>query len=178
MTARMTLPKPWGRRISFRLSVRALLVLVMFIGGGLGWRFHQARVQGEATAAIARNGGRVGYNWRAFWGQPDDDGFDMGGYISYSKPPSGLLRSVVQTLGDDLVGTVIEVQMSEWSPDHIDEVVVALGRLPRLESLTLSFDRNSTHYIRSQIRCPSRLKHLSLRFDGGSDLDRGRARPA
>jgi hypothetical protein len=51
-------------RLPFRLSisVRAMMVLVLLIGGGLGWIVQRARVQREAAAAIVRGGGRVYYD--------------------------------------------------------------------------------------------------------------------
>ena len=52
-------PKSW--RHLLRLSVRALMVLVLITGGGLGWVIHRARVQREAVAAILRAGGSVMY---------------------------------------------------------------------------------------------------------------------
>ena len=39
-----------------RLSVRAMLLLVLLIGGGLGWLIRGARIQREAVAEIKRKG--------------------------------------------------------------------------------------------------------------------------
>src|SRR5438045_3013968 len=55
-------PKTWRHRL--RISVRALIVLVLVLGGGLGWIVHRARVQGEAVAAIRRAGGSYYYDWQ------------------------------------------------------------------------------------------------------------------
>src|SRR5438270_12939655 len=52
-------PKSWRRRL--RLSVRALMGLVLITGGVLGWVIHRARVQREAVAAIRRADGSVIY---------------------------------------------------------------------------------------------------------------------
>ena len=52
---------PWWRRA--RLSVRGLIILVLVIGGGLGWVVRSAQLQREAVAAIQRAGGRVKYDW-------------------------------------------------------------------------------------------------------------------
>jgi hypothetical protein len=46
-----------------RISVRGLMVLVLILGGGLGWLVHRAQVQRHAVAAIGRAGGRVTYDW-------------------------------------------------------------------------------------------------------------------
>ena len=44
-------------RRRLRLSVRALMVLVLITGGGLGWLVYSARIQRDAIAAIQR--GRI-----------------------------------------------------------------------------------------------------------------------
>src|SRR5262245_44099219 len=53
------------RRRWFTLSVRALMIFVLVIGGGLGWVVHRARVQRNAVTAIERAGGRVYYDWQS-----------------------------------------------------------------------------------------------------------------
>ena len=45
----------------FRLSVRALMVLVLLVGGCLGRVLYRAQPQKEAVGAIKRAGGTVGY---------------------------------------------------------------------------------------------------------------------
>jgi hypothetical protein len=50
-----------------RLSVRGLIVLVLIIGGGLGWIAHfmrSAQVQQDAVAAVRKVGGSVLYDWQ------------------------------------------------------------------------------------------------------------------
>jgi hypothetical protein len=54
-------PTLWRRRL--RLSVRALMVVVLITGGGLGWLMYRARVQRDAVAAIRRAGGLTYYDW-------------------------------------------------------------------------------------------------------------------
>jgi hypothetical protein len=47
--------------------VRALMLLVLLIGGGLGWFVHlrhRAQMQHEAVAAVEKVGGSVLYNWQ------------------------------------------------------------------------------------------------------------------
>jgi hypothetical protein len=46
------------------LSLRALMVAVLVVGGFLGWLMHQARVKRNAVAAIDRSGGRAFYDWQ------------------------------------------------------------------------------------------------------------------
>jgi hypothetical protein len=44
-----------------RFSVRGLIVLVLLVGGWLGWIVRNARIQREAVAAIERAGRHVAY---------------------------------------------------------------------------------------------------------------------
>ena len=53
--------RPWRRFLRF--SVRGLIVLVLVIGGWLGWIVRSARIQREAVAAIKSIGGIVTYDW-------------------------------------------------------------------------------------------------------------------
>jgi hypothetical protein len=46
-----------------RFSLRGLLVLVLLIGGGLGW-LRSVRDQRDAVAAIQKARGRVSYDWQ------------------------------------------------------------------------------------------------------------------
>ena len=51
---------PWRRFLRF--SVRGMIVLVLVIGGWLGWIVRSARIQRDAVAAIQRTGGSVQYH--------------------------------------------------------------------------------------------------------------------
>jgi len=46
-----------------RLSVRALMVLVLCTGAGVGWIVRSARVQRGAVSVIQAEGGSVMYDW-------------------------------------------------------------------------------------------------------------------
>ncbi len=58
--------KPASRRwLRFlRFSVRGLIVLVLVIGGWLGWLVQSVRIQREAVAAIKKAEGEVWYDWQ------------------------------------------------------------------------------------------------------------------
>ena len=47
--------RPWRRFLRF--SVRGMIVLVLVIGGWLGWIVRSARIQREAVAAIEKSAG-------------------------------------------------------------------------------------------------------------------------
>ena len=54
-------PRGWRRHL--RLSVRALIILALLIGGGVGWTVRNAQRQRAAVTAIRSSGGFVRYDW-------------------------------------------------------------------------------------------------------------------
>ena len=87
--------RPWRRFLRF--SVRGLIVLVLVIGGGLGWIVRSARIQREAVAAIVNAGGGVLYDWE----------WSNGKSIPGGKPRAP--RWIVDLIGVDYFGHVTEV---------------------------------------------------------------------
>ena len=63
-------PLGTSRRRWLRISVRGLIILVLVIGGWLGWAVHNARIQREAVAAVERAGGEVMYDWQWQYNAP------------------------------------------------------------------------------------------------------------
>jgi hypothetical protein len=59
-------PKPPRRRL--RLTLGAMMIIVLGIAGGLGWVVHRAHVQRDAVAAITKlrrnTRGSVYYDWQ------------------------------------------------------------------------------------------------------------------
>jgi hypothetical protein len=55
---------PRRRRRVRGLSIRMLMLVVLVVGGWLGWICYRARVQREAVAAIVQAEGRVYYDWQ------------------------------------------------------------------------------------------------------------------
>jgi len=69
-------PQPnsrWWHRY-LRFSMRGLIVLVLVIGGGLGWIVRSARDQFAAVKAIQAAGGNVSYEWEWKDGRPIRNG--------------------------------------------------------------------------------------------------------
>ena len=54
---------PKSSRRWLRLSVRGLIVLVLILGGGLGWVIRAARIQRDAVEDIERQGAGGVYEW-------------------------------------------------------------------------------------------------------------------
>lgn len=109
-----------------RLSIRALMIVVLIIGGGLGWAVQRAKFQHDAVAAIQRAGGAALYEWEWQNNSP----------VSNGKPWAP--RWLVDRLGVDYFGHVVFVQVY---PDHgradAGEVLSHISRLGRLKILNL-----------------------------------------
>ena len=111
--------RSWRRYMRF--SLRGLIVLVLVIGGGLGWIVREARIQRGAVAAIENAGGGVSYDWQ--WSNERS--------ISGGKPWAP--RWLVALIGVDYFGHVTRASFYNAT----DETLVSVGRLTRLERLDL-----------------------------------------
>jgi hypothetical protein len=117
-------PKSWRRR--FRFSLRALLIVVLVIGAGLGWTIHRVKVQRDAVSAIQRARGSTLYDWE----------WMNNGPVLNGKPWAP--KWLVDWLGVDWFGHVIFVQLyPDHGPGDVDEVFSHISRLDRLEELNL-----------------------------------------
>ncbi len=87
--------RPW--RTYLRFSVRGLIVIVMVIGGWLGWIVRSARIQRDAVAAIENAGGSVSYDWE--W----NNGKGIPGGTAWAP------RWLVDLIGVDYFGHVTDV---------------------------------------------------------------------
>src|SRR6516225_6253851 len=117
-------PRPGERRwYRFRLSVRAMVTLIVVLGCSLGWVVHRARVQRDAVYALMREGGRgtvVSYDWE----------YKDGNYI-----PNGKLRWprwLVKSVGVDYLGSVERVFLSQNGSDADLRWIGSLNRLGEL----------------------------------------------
>jgi hypothetical protein len=120
------MPSPPRPRWRLRLTVKALLALVLVIGVLLGWLVHRAKVQRDAVSAIRAAGGHVTYDFeKAQW---------SGKSGGISPGPEWL----VDILGVDFLANVIQVSFREAQSD---EVLAQVGRLHKLERL----DAQTTH---------------------------------
>jgi hypothetical protein len=61
---------PSPRRSRLALSLRAMMVVILLIGGGLGWFLVRVRTQRDAAAAVKRAGGSISYDWEWSDGMP------------------------------------------------------------------------------------------------------------
>ena len=110
----------WYHRL--RLSIRGLIVVVLLIGGWLGWFARSARIQREAVAAIKRSNGDFRYDWQ----------WKNGSAIAAGEPwaPGWL----VDTFGVDYFGNVASVEVGLGAPD---DDLINVGRLTELRDLSM-----------------------------------------
>ena len=122
--------RPWRRYL--RVSVRGLIVLVLVVGGCLGWLVRSARLQREAVAAIRKADGEVSYDWE--W---------KNGAGMPSKGPK-VLRRLVEAFGVDYFGHVVQVSFSSRTRTRL---------LRRAEQLQEELDRQlraTNHHATNQ----------------------------
>jgi hypothetical protein len=111
---------PWWSYL--RLSIRALLVLILLLACWLGWFVRTARLQREAVAAVKKAGGIVWYDWE----------WKNGDYVQGKSQPPGP-KWLVDRIGVDYFSNVTFVNMMRGS----DEDLIRIGHLGRLERLNL-----------------------------------------
>ena len=153
--------RPWRPRL--RLSVRVLMILVLLLGGGLGWVEHRARIQREAVAAIKRAGGSVGY----------DDAF-LGESAQCPAAAPGWKVWLVDHVGIDYVETATDVHLSgdggvtldgDGPPTEkvVDDATMAeVRKLRGLTSLVMLEPNGVTDAGLANLNGLSRLRTLSL----------------
>src|SRR5579864_8660260 len=136
--------RPWWSYL--RLSVTGLMVLVLAVGGWLGWTIRGARIQRDAVAALRVAGGRVLYEWELVDGR---------------WKPNGLPRWpgwVVERVGVDVLGSVVHVFLG---PGCTDAELACAARLDRLETLIIN-GAGVTDAGLAQLEKLPRLRYLDL----------------
>ena len=129
-----TRPQPWCRLSRMRLSLRAMMFLVMLFAIVFGRYVISVRVQRDAVAAINKAGGSVAYDWE--WGTA---------YNPNIIHPDGKPRApkwLANLIGVDYVGNVVSVNLVSHSVNKSnradDDTLAHVGHLRRLESLNLA----------------------------------------
>ena len=117
-----------GRRRAWRVSVRGLMVLVLVVGGPLGWQARRASIQRRAVAAIRAAGGEVRYEH-----QFSEDGRRR--FLPSTQPPAPawLRRAVGDEPFQDVAGVGFGDPFSP--PPAITPPVDAVLELGRLQNL-------------------------------------------
>ena len=154
-------PAPrWWNRLSIRISLRAMIVLVLVVGGGLGWVVHLARVQRVAVKAIEEAGGRVVY--------------DYGWVDGYSAPSGDAIRWprwLVDALGPDYFAHPWSVSFFAGQGPKVDDALMdQVGRLGQLEQLNLYGAKLVTDAGLARLRGLTSLRSLDL-YGTGTTID-------
>ncbi len=118
----------WRRKLPLRVSVRALMILVLLLGGVLGWVVHLASVQRDAISAIRLGGGHVRYNWQLKRLPNGNVQFNPKGQ---PKAPKWLLDS----LGHDYFGHVEYVEVGQRNTDAVMKQVGQLDQVRQIRFL-------------------------------------------
>ncbi len=132
--------RPWWRYL--RLSVRGLILVVLAVGGCLGWWLERALVQRKAVKAIRAAGGWTTYEW------------DVPG----APRTPGWRRWVAEHVGVDLTSNVIQVSLR---PSCGDSELALVALFDRLESLDVG-GANVTVAGMASLRRLTRLRSLYL----------------
>ncbi len=159
------LPRSWWRRIRTRLSLRVLMVIVLVIGGGLGWVVHRAKVQRQAVEAITKAGGTVSYDWQ----YPDGKLAPKGATSPWPKP-------LVDALGPDYFDSVAGVMFrpgrkQDSDSATTDALMAQIGQLDRTWFLHLvgAQGEKVTDAGLAHVAGLTRLKVLVIRGRGLTD---------
>jgi hypothetical protein len=139
------------------MSLRALIILVLVLGGGFGWVAHRAQTQRKAVAAIKRAGGTVAYDWTWKNGMYDPIG-------SRSPWPNWLLDHV----GPDYFHSVKFVSAGGQPRRGNDALMVHIGRLADLECLSLNGCKDVTDRGLVHLRGLTELRVLDVSFTGAT----------
>ncbi len=158
-----------------RFSVRRLIVLVLPIGGALGWIVHQAHVQRDAVVAIRKAAGNVEYDfnpnhspWWLKW-LADRIGVDYFGHV---------VRVDLVGVGPDGPATGAELeqvvclkqieQLELWESSVSDARLADLKGLTRLRSLGLHKTKVSDSGL-ANLKGSSALRSLWLNRSAVTD---------
>jgi hypothetical protein len=153
------------RRWRLRLSVRALMALVLVIACGLGWITNRGRVQQNAVDAIRAAGGSAYYSWEL------TELSDASWYGGESPEPDWLIRH----LGPEYLDSISQVMFIppvDYLPSETngeptlvrdgDVFLAALGMLPNVQRLLLA-QASITATGLADLRKVSNLRELTLR---------------
>jgi len=137
-----------------RLSLRGMIVVVLIVGGWLGWFIRGVRIERDAVAAIERSGGSVNYDWEWKKGDPIPD----------PTKRSWVREWLADRVMHAYFGHVIKVRQIAFG--NVDVELAHIGRLGQLEELTLGGFAVTDAGLR-HLKGLSKLRNLDL---SGSEI--------
>ncbi len=108
-----------------RLRLRGMIVVVLIVGGWLGWFMRGVRIERDAVTVITRSGGWVKYDWE----------WKKGGPIPEPTERSWAREWLADHVLHPYFGHVIKVNKTTFG--DVDFELAHIGSLRRLEELTL-----------------------------------------
>jgi hypothetical protein len=173
---------PRHRRRWFSLSLRGLMLLVLVVGGVMGWKARRARLQQRAVATIQGLHGSVIYDWEYDW--------EYAGNHFMKKPasvppgPSWLRRALGDEYFQDVAAVILPTESGlppafdesrePFDPKYarllLDDQLACLDGLDRIENLHLQGGHLKPEGLERLARL-GRLKDLTLIIDA-LDADR------
>jgi hypothetical protein len=147
---------PTSRRLRklLRVSMRTMIVLVLVVGGGMGWLVRGARIQRAAAAAITGNGGSVMYDWE--WNAAK----------GYTGGDERVPKWLSDRIGVDYFGHITSVWLRITTDE--DTALVPVTRLAQLQELRLSGSSLSDTGLARLSRITS-LSRLDMDYSRFSD---------
>ncbi len=122
--------RPWRRFLRF--SVRGMIVVMLVVGGWLGWIVRSARIQREAVAAIRKAGGGTSYRWIS----------DRN--VSVSRSSQWVPQWLIERVGPDYFDDVVQVEFTRERTAATDLEMRHIENLTKLERIRLYGVRAST----------------------------------
>ncbi len=146
--------QPGRRWLVPRLSIRALMIVILILGAGLGYLVVRAHDQRDTVAAIQHAGGTVVYDWQWKDGNP----------APFRKPrwPDWLIKR----LGTDFFHRVKQVVLAGAKGRVDDNLMARVGRLRDLEKLSLNNCKGVTDAGLAHLNGLTGLRELDLTFTG------------
>jgi hypothetical protein len=156
----MTTPTAQPRRSRLRFSLGTMMLVILVVGGLLGWRVNRANGQRRAVETIKKLGGSVQYDFEFVDGDPD------GKKAPNARPPGP--EWLRERLGDEYFQEVVQAMLS-FDRYH-DADLAALEDLPRIKELILFKTSSITNDGLVHLRGLSGLRLLNIyRHEGISD---------
>ena len=140
----------WWRLLPARLSLRALMALMVLLGGMLGWRNQPGQAAGRGHPPGLPAGGQLGYDYNYI--------AERGNYppARAADPPAP--RWLLRWLGPEYFRRVNFVSLAEFTPAKLRPVpdLAFLDGLPDVVAL----DLGATRFPEAELaRCPSAPAH-------------------
>ncbi len=156
--------KRWWRRPRVRLSLRALMIIVLILGCGFGWVVRRAHIQRDAVAAIVSGGGRVWYDWEDPVSRVGPDGEYRASYPPRTKHAPPVPKWLFDRLGPDYFGRVRQVVVGAKDPDA---VMARVGQFEAVRSVNFVLDVPVSDAGMKAVRSMTELRTFHTPIRGG-----------